>query len=262
MRRIPQTSAGRRQPSIHCTIERRLLVNYRLDPDRVARLLPAPLRPHVVRDWAVGGACFLRLSHVRPAGLPEVLGLRSDNVAHRFAVEWDDGTGLTRTGVFVPRRDTCSRVVAAGGGRVFPGRHHLARFCVADTGDVLGISVDSADGRARLHVEAEVVDQLGGELFDGLDDAIEFFRSGCTGYSPSAVESALDCVVLDCSQWRAVPARVTSMRSNLFDDAELFPPGSAAVDSALIMRGLPCRWHVGAPLTAERAAQAEPLRAL
>ena len=41
-------------------IERRLLVNYRVDPGVARSLLPAPLRPQVVNGWAVAGICLIR----------------------------------------------------------------------------------------------------------------------------------------------------------------------------------------------------------
>lgn len=44
-----------RAPRMSSVVERRLLVNYRVDPDAVARLLPSPLRPQVVNGWAVAG---------------------------------------------------------------------------------------------------------------------------------------------------------------------------------------------------------------
>jgi hypothetical protein len=34
--------------TVACTIERRLLVNYRIEPELVARLLPWPFRPQLV----------------------------------------------------------------------------------------------------------------------------------------------------------------------------------------------------------------------
>src|SRR5271155_3843938 len=95
--------------AVACTIERRLLVNYRIDPELVARQLPEPLRPQLVSGWAVGGVCFIRLAGLRPNHFPSAVGIKTENVAHRFAVEWDDET-RTQVGVFIPRRDTNSRV--------------------------------------------------------------------------------------------------------------------------------------------------------
>jgi Uncharacterized conserved protein (COG2071) len=78
---------------VDCTIERRLLVNYRIEPEFVAPLLPEPFRPQLVNGYAVGGVCFLRLGQIRPARVPQALGLTTENVAHRFAVEWDTDEG-------------------------------------------------------------------------------------------------------------------------------------------------------------------------
>ena len=87
-----------RLPRITSEIERRLLVNYRADPDVVARLLPEPFRPQLADGAAVVGICLIRLGATRPVGFPRWIGLRSENAAHRIAVEWDEPAG-TRTGV-------------------------------------------------------------------------------------------------------------------------------------------------------------------
>ncbi|MGC0317472.1 hypothetical protein QBC98_005979 [Kitasatospora acidiphila] len=55
------------QPTMASTVERRLLVNYRVDPDIAARLLPAPLRPKLSHGQAVAGICLIRLGAVRPS---------------------------------------------------------------------------------------------------------------------------------------------------------------------------------------------------
>jgi hypothetical protein len=78
-----------RPPTLAATIERRILVNYRVDPDVLALLLPPPFRPVVVGGYGIAGICLIRLSGVRPAGVPRALGVTSENAAHRVAVEWD-----------------------------------------------------------------------------------------------------------------------------------------------------------------------------
>ena len=64
------------------------------------------------------------MSALRPAHLPRAAGLTTENVAHRFGVEWDDEQG-SHTGVYVPRRDTDSRITSALGARIFPGAYHI-----------------------------------------------------------------------------------------------------------------------------------------
>lgn len=107
------------QPRLSSVIERRLLVNYRVTPDAAARLLPAGLRPQLVRGHAVAGICLLRLGSARPTWAPPPVGLRSENAAHRISIEWDGPDGV-ETGVYITRRDTGSRINSWAGGRVFP----------------------------------------------------------------------------------------------------------------------------------------------
>ena len=234
--------------TVECTIERRLLVNYRIDPGLVARLLPWPLRPQLVSGLAVGGVCFIRLGSLRAGRLPQVPRLTSENAAHRFAVEWDDANG-TQAGVYVPRRDTNSRITAASGGKVFPGSYQLARFAVDESGGQVRISVSSRDGQVRLAVTAAPAGALASELFQTLDDAVDFFRRGALGLSPSARAGCLDGVRLHSANWAAQPMRA-EIRSSLFDDAALFPPGACSLDCALVMRNLPARWSADDPLPA------------
>src|ERR1700683_3947440 len=107
-------------PIIRGLIDRRILVNFRADSDVLARLLPAPFRPKLVNGMGMAGVCLIRLKSIRPRFLPAFLGISSENAAHRIAVEWDED-GETTEGVFIPRRDTSSRLNTLLGGRLFPG---------------------------------------------------------------------------------------------------------------------------------------------
>jgi hypothetical protein len=227
--------------AIDCTIERRLLINYRIDPEVAQGHLPAPFRPHLVSGWAVGGVCLIRLGGLRPAHLPRSVGLTTENVAHRLSVEWDDDEG-SQVGVYIPRRDTDSYLTVLVGDRAFPGRHHLARFEVHDDGPDIGIAVTSRDGTLDLSARAHESATLGGELFPSLGNAIDFFRQGSHGYSPQGADGRFAGVHLECPRWAAQPAAVDSVRSSMFDDPEAFPKGSCVVDFGLIMRDLPARW--------------------
>ena len=61
------------------------------------------------------------------AGFPPQIGWGAENAAHRIAVKWDDAH-RTHQGVYVPQRHSASWLVAAAGGRIFPGVHEYARF--------------------------------------------------------------------------------------------------------------------------------------
>jgi hypothetical protein len=244
-----------RLPAVESEIDRRLLVNYRVDPERAAALIPAPFRPQLIDGHAVAGICLIRLRALRPAGLPRWLGLRSENAAHRIAVEWDDGA-TTRTGVYIPRRDTDSRVSALVGGRCFPGTHHRARFEVAETTRELRVAFEANDGSAF----AEVVVQLAGALHDSrlfseVAEASRFFERGSIGYAATPDGAVVDGLELRTRSWRVDPVTICRARSSWFDDETRFPPGTARLDCALLMRTIPAAWRAlpsietGAPVS-------------
>ena len=79
-----------RVPKVHGVIRRRLLVNFRIDADVARKQLPEPFRPKLHDGWAVGGICLIRLEGIRPKRFPRLLGISSENAAHRFAVTWGD----------------------------------------------------------------------------------------------------------------------------------------------------------------------------
>ncbi len=241
--------------SINCLIERRLLVSYRIDPERVTTLVPRPFRPQVVNDHAIGGVCFIRMSGLRPARLPAAAGLTTENVAHRFAVEWDDEHG-SHTGVYIPRRETSSRITAALGASIFPGAYHLARFDVSESPDMIRIGVRSRDRAVSLSVAAEPTTVLDSSLFASLDEATGFFRRGALGFSPSAADCCLDGVELHSTSWAARPMTISAMNSSLFDNPATFPDGTCTLDSAMLMTNITARWStktVRKPATARAA---------
>jgi uncharacterized protein YqjF (DUF2071 family) len=222
-------------------VARRLLVNYRIEPEVVAAKLPSPFRPQLVSGWTVGGMCFLRLSNVRPAGSPARFGLTSENVAHRFAVEWDDVDGR-HIGVYVPRRDTSSRLASWSGGWFFPGAYSPARFDSDELGDSLHIDVTSRDGEVRLSASAQDSEAPEDQLFKSVADAVEFFQAGAVGYSLAGDTNCFEGVRLVSSSWDMSPASVDHVSSSLFDDQRRFPEGTCHLDSGFVMRNLPVRW--------------------
>ena len=227
--------------TIDCTIERRLLVNFRIDPDVMLKLLPYPFRPHLVSGWALGGMCFIRLGGIRPAHVPLALGITTENVAHRFAVEWDDEDG-TQVGVYVPKRYTNSWISSLAGGKIFPGQYGYSRFGVDERRSKTRITVASRDSAVRLSVAAVPAERLGGELFGSIDDAVALFRSGSLSYSPATGPGCFDGVRLQCESWDALPVWVETITSSYFDDEGLFPQGTCTLDSGLMMRHLPARF--------------------
>jgi Uncharacterized conserved protein (COG2071) len=230
-------------PVIRGVIDRRILVNFRADAAVLARLLPAPFRPKLVGGAGVAGVCLIRLRDIRPRFLPSFLGISSENAAHRIAVEWDQD-GEINEGVFIPRRDTSSRLNTLAGGRLFPGVHHHAEFRVQEHDDRYRVELDSDDRQTHLLVEGRVADRFPpASVFESLKEASDFFERGSLGYSVTARPGQFDGLELRSFNWQVRPLAVGRVESSFFEDRALFPPGSVEFDCALLMRGIEHEWH-------------------
>ena len=243
-----------RAPVVHATIERRILVNYRVDVDVLASLLPPPFRPAPVGGVGIAGICLIRLGNIRFSGLPAVVGLTAENAAHRVAVEWDELQGPVR-GVYIPRRDTSSRLVALLGGRVFPGWHHLAHFDVEEEDGAYRVKLRSRDGKVSARVSARRAGApMAGSVFATVGQASSFFRTAPQGYAVTPTKGVFDGVELETCGWGIQPMCVEDAQSSFFEDSSHFPAGTAELDSAFLMEKIDTAWRGRPRLVAEACA--------
>jgi len=251
MQTEPGTSSRSKSwlPTIRGIIDRRILVNYRVDPEILARLLPAPFRPQKVNGWGLAGICLIRMKQIRPSFAPAFLGIASENAAHRIAVEWNEsetsaGGGGLHQGVYIRRRDTNSWINCLAGGRIFPGQHNAARFEVDESADRFHVSLCSTDQATRMSVTARLTDHLPADsIFRSVAEVSNFFQAGSLGYSDSCQSGRFQGLTLQCRDWHVDSLEVEEASSSLFDDPSLFPPGSIALDNALLMRGIEHTWR-------------------
>lgn len=230
-------------PVVRGVIDRRMLINFRVEPAALEKLVPAPFRLKLVHGKAMAGICLIRLQHIRPAFVPLPLGISSENAAHRIAVEWEEN-GQLRSGVYIPRRDSSSWFNHLLGGRLFPGVHHRANFEVVEQKNHLQLALTSQDAQTRVVVEAKITNQLPPtSIFSSLAEASEFFKQGSLGYSPGYRQGKLEGLELASLQWQVEPLEVTRVESSFFDNLTSFPAGAVEFDCALLMRHIEHEWH-------------------
>ena len=192
---------------------------------------------------------MIRLESIKPLGVPFPVGLSSESAAHRIAVLWDDENGQTQEGVFIPRRDTGSLINHLVGGRLFPGEHQLADFCIPDTGASIDFAMKSRDGKVEVKVVGTVAEALPEtSVFATLADASAFFETGCLGYSVRCGSPSLDGLRLQTRTWDVQALNVSSVVSSYFEDPSRFPDGSVVFDHALLMRNIKHEWHAAPDL--------------
>ncbi len=227
-------------PAIKGIIDRRILINFKVDPDIVSRIIPAPFKPKVYEGKAIVGICLIRLKKIRPKGLTSLISLSSENGAHRIAVEWIEN-GEVREGVFIPRRDTSSRINSFVGGRFFPGRHFHAEFNVNEANGHFDVAFRSSDG-ATIAINARKADHFNPDsIFRTIENASEFFKRGAVGYSPGGKK--FKGLELKTYNWKVEPLTVSKVQSSFFEDESVFPKGSIHFDNALLMTKVEHEWH-------------------
>src|SRR5262249_16051143 len=105
------------------------------------------------------------------------------------------------------------------------------------------VAFASTDGTAHVSIDVRVAQRLqGSALFAGLREASDFFQRGSAGFSATRDSGRLDGLELRAGRWGIEAAEVHAVFSSYFDDARLFPPGSATFDCALLMRDIPVTW--------------------
>jgi uncharacterized protein DUF2071 len=233
-----------RLPSVEGVIRRRILVNFRVDPDVMRAQIPARFTPKLHAGKAIAGICLIRLEEIRPRSLPALVGLKSENAAHRVAVRWKDNDGEEKEGVFIPRRDTSSAMNLLAGGRLFPGEHHLAAFEVECSDERIRLEMESSDGQVAVRVRAKTAAGLPAtSSFSSVAEASAFFEPGSLGYSRTADPTRLDGVELKTKGWKVEPLAIEEVYSSYFSDELRFPKGSVDFDCALLMRNIAHEWH-------------------
>lgn len=227
-------------PTVQGLIDRRILINFTVDPEIIAKIIPFPFRPKVYKNKAIVGICLIRFKKLKPKGFPDFMGLSSENGAHRIAVEWDED-GKVKEGVYIPRRDTSLRLNTLLGGRVFPGKHYLAKFNVKESEGNYHIDFTSSD-ETKISIDAQETNQYNrNSIFENLETVSEFFEKGSIGYSPN--KNKFEGLKLQAYTWEVKPLDVLSVTSSFFEDETIFPKNSVKFDNALLMTQIKHEWH-------------------
>ncbi len=247
-----------RLPTIQGIIRRRILVNYRVDPGVIQRQLPAPFQPKLHDNSAIAGICLIRLEDMRLRGIPDGFGIGSENAAHRVAVTWTDEYGIQQEGVYIPRRDTNSRITYTLGSRLFPGQYHPADFDIRDTEGSIDLTMRSRDNQTTVTLHAqENLTMPESSSFRSLAEASSFFEDGAVGYS-DVHGDRLDGMRLETTAWNVEPLSIDDVYSSYFADEQRFPPGSVTFDCALIMRDVPHVWHALPSISGTNTDRGQP----
>jgi hypothetical protein len=233
-------------PTLAGTIKRRLLINFRADPEVAQSLIPAPLRVLEHKGSAIVGICLIRLEHIRPKGFPREIGIASENMAHRIAVTYKDQNNLEKEAVYIWRRHSDNPLNTLAGGRLFPGVHSKASFAVHENGQTTELEATTSGNAADVHVKGSEdlsAEEFSSRAFNSFSQAKDFFARGSCGFSCAADGKTLEGMQLITDQWVVSPLHVTLADSAFYSDQTKWPGGSVELDCGLIMRDIEHEWQ-------------------
>ena len=233
-------------PVIRGVIDRRILVNYRVDPGVLAALLPAPFRPKLVAaSGMVGRLPDPPEARCGPRFLPPLAGdlLRERRPPRRRRM---GRGGRRREGVFVPRRDTDSRLNRLGGRAALPRRPLTTpAFTVRGDGRPLPRRPPQRRRRTSLSVvggvNAAVAGGVGLRLARG---GLRLLRGGLAGVLRDAPARPARGAGAAAPRWRVEPLAGRAGGVQLLRGPVALPAGVGRVRLALLMRGIDHEWHV------------------
>ena len=231
-------------------------LNYAVEPERLARLLPAPLEPEVFHGTAWVQVLMSSLRDMRPQGLSPLVGVCFYQVSYRAAVRYRNANGEWRRGGYFVRSETSDPVMRRVGNALKEFKFHEfgeAHMVMAREGDLLTTAVDPEpefpggrlvgvfDTRPSEHPPA-------GSVWRGLEDLHEPLVE-C--YDALGVADGYVYVLtIDREPWNARFVRPVQLYCEYFDEGPLAP--GARLDSVLHLTECAYRWR---PLRRERHAR-------
>jgi hypothetical protein len=159
-------------------------------------------------------------------------------------VQWENKNGETREGMYIPHRDTSSRLGSLLGGTLLPGHYAHARFTVYESFDELFVEMRTRRKEApSLVVQGRIAAQMPHDsVFNNITEASDFFAYHSDEKSEGASPEEFGGMKLRRRNWQLIPMEITCMRSAYFDDTSRFSVGGIRFDSGLLLRGTATEW--------------------
>ena len=182
--------------TVKAVLRERLIFNFRLKPEALAKYLPATwLKPQVMNGWSVVSFCILDLEQTTLWPLPGIFGYRTTSCAYRCGVI--DASGSTpQPSVYITDRQTDLPLIA-----------RLAPWLLLDT--ILMVRPELQHGSSETDVAVRYLDNqfmfkgavrpatsFQSEVFQSIDEFAHFIKGGVSSYTPSVYGDQLTRVDL------------------------------------------------------------------
>lgn len=221
-------------------------INYSVDADALAALLPPPLVPEL---WHGRGWVQLLVSSLRgmrPQGLMAAFGVDFYQASYRAAVCWRDREGRMRRGGYFVRSETNDAIMRAVGNRLREFSFHefgLATMALVRDADALVVAIDAESSHGAVVGTFDTRPDHGPPPGSCWRDLAELHEPLVECYDAFGIaDGHMYTLTIDRGPWNARFAATRELYVEYFDTGPL-GGGASRLDSVLHVPRCPYRWR-------------------
>jgi uncharacterized protein YqjF (DUF2071 family) len=219
------------------------LVNFSMEPETLARVLPSPLEAHLVGGRAFLSVVIADMDRMRPAFLPAFCGVTYQQVVYRAVVR----CGRER-GVHFLRSDADNRLMVLMGNLLSFFGFHEAHIISGQSGGQHHIDLATAPGdHANIHASFDLTSARrivpDGSVFQSVDEAQASLVELYAAFHPQPGEAAVRTVRIKRSAWNIQFVDEPRSRFDFMNGSAAFPVGSTRLDSVIYVEDVDYFWH-------------------
>lgn len=171
-------------------LDRCWLFTYQTSIASARAILPPPLEPVTHGESAFWNVVVCHIRSMRPAPLPDWVGLSYWHVAYRLYAKFRKANGEIVEGLYFVRSDCDSRLIASVGNLVTDFNFNVALVAVSETTESIDCRIQSTDAPAHLILDRSAPPLLARDsAFASLAEAAAFLK-----YKPRSLSVTRGCV--------------------------------------------------------------------
>lgn len=233
---------------IKAHLQTSLVLAYAVPATALRPLLPPGLTLDTYGDFGFLAVALVETRKLRPSFVPRPFGMSFFLSGYRIFSRYRTTAGRTLRGLRILRSDTNRFSMQLFGNLLTHYRYERSRCRVERTEQKYEVEVTTPDGRADLHVEAEIASQTvslpAGSPFADLREARKFAGPLPFTFDYERQSHSIIRVEGVRQQWTPRPVSVRVHR-NAFLEQDPFRSAGAVLANAFFLENVPYSWRPG-----------------
>lgn len=225
-----------------------LVLAYAVPAPVLRPLLPAGLTLDTYDNFGFLAIALVETLNLRPSFLPARLGMSFFLSGYRIFTRYQTPAGRTLRGLRILRSDTNRRSMQLFGNLLTHYHYERSQFQVQSTEQTYAVQVTTPDGRANLHVEADLASPTvappAGSPFADLREARKFAGPLPFTFDYERQTHSMIRVEGVRQRWNPRPVSV-NVHQNTFLEQDPFRGTGAILANAFYLEDVPYSWRPG-----------------